>query len=65
MGVPSSPWPYFRSTISLICGSGTPASYCLFASRAISMQIAQVNPIGSGSTRGTKLLPSMASTKQS
>lgn len=63
--MPGRPPLYFSTTISRILGIGTPASYWVFASRAMSMQIPQPNPIGSGATRGSGPLRSMASTKQS
>ena len=65
VGVPGWPCLYFISTVSRIAGSGTPASYCLFASRATVMQIPQEKPIGSGDTRGTAPVRSMMSMKQS
>ena len=65
VGVPGRPWLYFSSTISRISTSGTPASYWVFASRATSMQMVQVNPIGSGSTRGVGPVRSIPFTKQS
>jgi hypothetical protein len=56
---------YLASTVSRIAGSGTPASYCFFASRATVMQIPQEKPIGSGDTRGSAPVRSMMSMKQS
>jgi hypothetical protein len=65
VGVPGFPWLYLDTTVSRIAGSGTPASYCFFASRATLMQIPQENPIASGETRGTSRLWSTMSMKQS
>ena len=65
MGVPGRPWLYLTSTVSRMAGSGTPASYCLFASRATEMQIPQEKPIGSGEIRGSAPVRSMMSMKQS
>jgi hypothetical protein len=65
VGVPGRPLLCLISIVSRIAESGTPASYCLFASRATVMQIPQEKPIGSGDTRGSAPLRSMMSMKQS
>ena len=63
--MPGIPFEYFDSTIRRISASGVPFSNSRFASRAMSMQIPQPKPIGSGDTRGFSPVVSIASTKQS
>lgn len=65
VGVPGRPWLYLISIVSRMAGSGIPASYCFFASRATLMQIPQEKPIISGETRGSAPVRSMMSMKQS